>query len=112
MMIVYKTTNLINGKIYIGKDEANDPTYLGSGYALKPAIRKYGKENFKKEILEMCSNSHDLCEREKFWINALNALDPEIGYNIAEGGSGGNTYAGKTSEEMDKIRQKIMNTLK
>lgn len=106
-MVVYKTTNLVNGKIYVGKDENNNPNYIGSGYALKPAIKKYGKENFKKEILEECSNSHELCKREMFWINTLNALDPKIGYNIAEGGTGGNTFAGKTSEEMDKIKQRI-----
>jgi len=51
-MIIYKTTNIINGKIYVGKDESNNPAYLGSGYALKPAIKKYGKENFRKRSLK------------------------------------------------------------
>ena len=48
-MIVYKTTNLINGKIYVGKYEGNRENYLGSGYILKKAIKKYGRENFKRE---------------------------------------------------------------
>lgn len=94
-MVVYKTTNLINGKIYIGKDESMKPHYIGSGYILKKAIRKYGKENFKKDILESCGSREELEEKERYWIKELNATNPEIGYNVAEGGTGGNTYHGK-----------------
>ena len=68
-MIIYKTTNLINGKIYIGQDSKNDPKYIGSGYLLIKSIKKYGKNNFKKEILEICQNKFDLNIREIFWIN-------------------------------------------
>jgi hypothetical protein len=50
-VIIYKTTNLINNKIYIGKSNTNNSDYLGSGKRLKLAIKKYGKENFKKEML-------------------------------------------------------------
>lgn len=91
-MIIYKTTNLINGKFYIGKDVKNKNSYLGSGKILKDAIKKYGKENFKKEILEICDSLETLSEREKFWIKELKAN--EIGYNIAEGGTGGRTFGG------------------
>lgn len=45
-MIIYKTTNKINGKIYIGRYCGNRSSYLGSGSYLKRAIRKYGKDNF------------------------------------------------------------------
>ena len=55
--IIYKTTNLINGKIYVGSDISNIPSYLGSGKILKCAIKKYGKDNFQKEILDICSFS-------------------------------------------------------
>ncbi len=106
-MVVYKTTNLTNGKFYIGKDEFNNPEYLGSGYALRPAIEKYGKENFKKEILEVCNDPIHLAEREKYWISELNAIDSPLGYNIAEGGIGGNTYRGKTEKELADIKQRI-----
>ena len=41
VMVIYKTTNLVNGKQYIGKDTKNNPTYLGSGTFLKKAIQKY-----------------------------------------------------------------------
>lgn len=108
-MVVYKTTNLINGKIYVGKDECNNPTYLGSGYIFKRAISKYGKTNFNKEILEECNTREFLEEREKFWIKELDATNPNIGYNVAEGGTGGNTFLGKTEEEMLDIKAKISN---
>ena len=51
--IVYKTTNLLNGKVYIGKHETYDinDDYLGSGKILKYALKKYGSINFKKEII-------------------------------------------------------------
>jgi group I intron endonuclease len=89
-MIIYKTTNLVNRKFYIGKDAKNKKTYLGSGVVLKQAIDKYGKENFKKEILEYCKDLEHLEEREKYWIDKLNAL--EQGYNLTEGGTGGHTH--------------------
>jgi group I intron endonuclease len=88
-MIIYKTINLINRKIYIGKDVKNKKSYYGSGNLLKSAIKKYGKENFKKEIIEKCSNNEELCEREKYWIKKLDATNHEIGYNISKGGIGG-----------------------
>lgn len=87
-MVIYKTTNLINGKIYIGQDSKNNPKYLGSGIALNNAIKKYGKENFKKEILEHCVNKKDMDEKEKHWITELNARDKNVGYNITKGGDG------------------------
>ncbi len=88
-MIIYKTTNLINGKYYIGKDEKNNSNYLGSGKILKNSIKKYGKENFKKEILEFCKTKNELNEKEKYWIETLSATT--FGYNITEGGTGGQT---------------------
>ena len=102
MMIIYKTTNIINGKIYIGKDEKNNPKYLGSGTILKLAIKKYGKENFKKEILEYCNNREFLCILEIYWIEKLQSKNPKIGYNIKNGGNGGYTYI-----DNEEIKYKI-----
>lgn len=95
-MIIYKTTNLINGKFYVGKDVKNNNSYLGSGKILKQAIEKYGIENFEKEILEYCSSIEELEEREKFWIRELNAI--EQGYNLTEGGTGGDTWTNSDIE--------------
>lgn len=89
-MVIYKTTNLINDKFYIGKDEKNNPDYLGSGLLLNRAIKKCGRDNFKKEIIETCVTRKELNEKEIYWIKELKAI--EKGYNIALGGAGGNTY--------------------
>lgn len=99
-MIVYKTTNAINGKFYVGQDSKNDPSYLGSGVLLKKAIEKYGKENFVKEILEVCNTKQQLNEREIFWIEETRAR--EVGYNIAEGGHGGSTYTEETRQRISE----------
>jgi group I intron endonuclease len=102
-MIIYRTTNLINQKFYIGKDTHNNPNYYGSGKKLKLAIKKYGKENFKKEILEICETKEQLNEREKYWIEKLNAINE--GYNISLGGDGGDTISNNPNK--NKIRKKI-----
>lgn len=90
-MIIYKTTNLINQKFYVGKDTHNNPNYYGSGKRLKLAIQKYGLENFRKEIIEVCNTLEELNAREKFWIKELNAINE--GYNISLGGDGGDTIS-------------------
>lgn len=105
-MVIYKTTNLINSMIYVGKDCANNKNYLGSGKLIKSAILKYGKNNFKKEILEICNSNEELCKREIYWIKKLNALDKSIGYNIAEGGDGGCTTKGRPKTEDEKRKTK------
>jgi group I intron endonuclease len=101
VMIIYKTTNLINGKFYVGKDEKNKPDYLGSGINLNRAIKKYGRENFIKETIEVCSTREELIEREKYWIKETKAQ--ELGYNIADGGWGGNTYTEETKERVSEF---------
>lgn len=85
-MVVYCTTNLLNGRRYIGLDSKNDPNYLGSGKILKTAIARYGRENFRKDILTHCKNMEDLCKMEAFYIKRLNAVESPKFYNIAEGG--------------------------
>ncbi len=86
---IYKITNLINGKYYIGKHKTKnlDDGYMGSGKLLKLAINKYGIENFKKEILHVFDNEAemDAKERELVVVN-------ESTYNLVEGGQGGFGY--------------------
>jgi group I intron endonuclease len=93
-MIIYKTTNLIDGKIYIGQDKNNNPSYYGSGLKLIKAIKKYGRENFKKDILEECVDENHLNEREVYWIKYYNSTDRESGYNISEGSKEGDRKIG------------------
>jgi hypothetical protein len=88
-MIIYKTTNNVNGKIYIGQDYYNNPKYFGSGLIIQRAIKKYGIDSFKKEILERCKTQEELNEREIYWIAFYNSCDKKIGYNISHGGQGG-----------------------
>jgi len=87
-MYIYKTTNLINGKIYVGQHYGRRKNYLGSGTLLLKSIKKYGRENFSNEILEYCEKIEHLDDREKFWIKELDSTNPEIGYNISIGGTG------------------------
>lgn len=104
-MVIYKTTNLINGKIYIGKDKYNNPDYYGSGLILNKSIKKYGKENFKKEIIEKCQSDNELNIKEKYWIEFYESYKKEIGYNLTLGGTGGNTIL--DSEKRKKVNEKI-----
>ena len=92
-MQIYKTTNTLNGKLYIGKDEGSRESYYGSGKLIRRAIQKYGKECFEKEVIEEVSNRELLQEREKHWIAYYNSTDREIGYNISKGGDGGDTIS-------------------
>jgi len=87
---IYKTTNQINGKFYIGMhctDNLNDG-YIGSGTQLKRSIIKHGKENFKREILEFLQNKEELIKREKELINEEVLNDPNS-MNLQPGGGGG-----------------------
>lgn len=86
---IYKTTNLINGKFYIGMhstDDLNDG-YIGSGKRLWRSIRKHGKENHKKEILEFLPDRKSLSEREKQIINE-EMINDKMCMNIMIGGNG------------------------
>jgi group I intron endonuclease len=87
---IYKVTNIITNKIYIGQrtctiNPIKDNNYLGSGVKLRSSKKKHGIENFVKEILEICTKE-TLDEREIFWIKELDSMNPEIGYNLVEGG--------------------------
>ena len=94
---------------YIGKDIHNNEKYLGSGMLLCRAIKKYGKCNFKKIILEFCDSIEKLNNREKYWIKKLKSTKRNIGYNIAVGGYGGDTVSNNPNyyKWLNKKRGKI-----
>lgn len=87
---IYETTNLINGKKYIGqhRSEFFDTRYIGSGIILLEAVKKYGKENFEVKLIRECANDTELNTAEIELIKETNAVDSENYYNIAHGGEG------------------------
>lgn len=86
---IYETTNLVNGKKYIGKHKSNkfNFNYYGSGIGLNIALKKYGKENFSVKILEEIeTNQKDLDSREMYWIRKFDAVKSKNYYNRSYGG--------------------------
>ena len=87
---IYKTTNIITNKIYIGQKKSEKflgEKYLGSGKRLKSSIKHYGKENFIVIMIDTVETSDELNEKEIYWIDKFNSCDDCIGYNISQGGS-------------------------
>ena len=116
---IYLTTNLINGKQYIGqhKGKIND-SYLGSGKDIIQAIQKYGKQNFSKEILKVCESREDADFWEKYYIDLYDAVNNKNFYNLQEGGTGGDGWRAcqkwftEHPEEAKQIYQKNIERLK
>lgn len=89
-MFIYLTTNKVNGKKYIGKSvKPEHHHYLGSGLYLKRAIKKYGKENFERVIIERCNAPQQLRSRETYWIDKYDASNSDDFYNISSLSGGG-----------------------
>ena len=93
--LVYKTTNRINNKFYIGvhtTDSINDD-YLGSGVLIKQAIKKYGRDCFDKEIIQVFDNKEDAYKLESEIVNKSLVANRKC-YNITEGGGDPPTFEG------------------
>ena len=87
---IYQITNIVNNKIYIGVHKTNNPNdnYMGSGRAIRNAIKKHGKENFKKEILFVFENKEDAYKKEQELVNSV-FISTNKTYNGKLGGCGG-----------------------
>ena len=119
-MYIYKITNKVNGKVYIGQSirpieqrfqrHINDAVNNILDTHFARAIRKYGKENFYIELVETCDNQTELNLREQYWIRKYDSINN--GYNETDATSkcGGNTYMSKTESEMKEISEKISKT--
>lgn len=96
---IYETRNLINSKTYIGKRNGNfDKNYYGSGKILRYALNKYGRENFEVVVLATYDTEEDLNNAEIMFIKTRNPA-----YNIAEGGTGGDTLARADKQYKQKV---------
>ena len=93
---IYKTTNVLDGKYYIGKHQTLkiDDRYLGSGIWLKRAIKLHGRRNFKKEILFVFETEAEMNAKEKELITEELVKSP-LSYNIGIGGEGGPHFKGR-----------------
>lgn len=92
---VYKLTNLVNNKIYIGCTTQGSGSRFqkhickannGSDYPLHVALREFGDKKFKLDILEFCKNEEEMQAREIFYIANFDSTNPERGYNVRPGG--------------------------
>lgn len=102
---IYKTTNLLNKKIYIGKRKGKfNPLYKGSGKYLIRALNKYGKENFVSELVEYCDTLEEQNSRERYWISYYRSLNTPM-YNIANGGDGGDLVTCLPEAEYKRFSQ-------
>jgi len=106
---IYLTTNKVNGKKYIGMcKNTHREKYIGSGKLLKQAIKKYGKENFDRNILQECETLAELSECEVYWINFYNAVEDNNFYNLTPGGFGGNSdYLTEYWSHLSKEERKV-----
>lgn len=103
--IIYKITNVIDGKIYIGKHQTKDLNdgYMGSGKILKRSIAKHGIENFKKEILFQFDNEADMNTKEAELVTEEFCLREDT-YNLCPGGKGGFGYIRSSESYIDQVK--------
>lgn len=119
-MYIYKITNKVNGKVYIGQSirpieqrfqrHINDAVNNILDTHFARAIRKYGKENFYIELVETCDNQTELNLREQYWIRKYDSINNGYNETNATSKCGGNTYMSKTESEMKEISEKISKT--
>ena len=106
--LIYKITNKVNGKIYIGQHQTEDLNdgYMGSGQNIRRAIKKYGVENFKKEILYYCTDWDTMNSMEEVLVDN-EFINREDTYNLRVGGSHG-SFSEDTKKKMSEAVKKGM----
>lgn len=114
MGVIYKATNLIDGKAYIGQTknfETRKRQHLRAkdDYPFHLALRKYGEENFEWAILEECDNS-ELNKRESYWIFYYNTY--RNGYNVTKGGDNADALISWIKNNPEESRKNALNGLR
>ena len=102
---LYKTTNLLSGKYYIGAHSTNnlDDGYLGSGEQIKDAIKKYGKQSFVREVIEYFDTRESAFIRESEIVTE-DFVKEDTNYNMCPGGLGATI---KTNEFKKRVSKKL-----
>ncbi len=103
---IYKTENLVNGKIYIGQHQCDefDEKYYGSGRRMCSALKKYGKTNFSVTLLLWANSVERLNSAEIYFIAAYDACNRNCGYNLSPGGSAFNK--GRKASDATRAKQR------
>lgn len=115
---IYLTTNLVNGKKYIGKHKSNEfvgNKYIGSGKLLlrdKECHNFDSEKDYRVELLESCDDLDTLNKREMYWISYYNAMESKDFYNIANGGEGGDISLYMSEDDIKTIRKNHSNYIK
>lgn len=113
---IYLITNLINGKVYVGQTakglDERWATHVrawrkGKSPHLYAAFRKYGLASFSITLLSVCDTKEQANYQEKLWILLYNSHNPDIGYNMTDGGDGGGVFTGRKHrpESIEKMRK-------
>lgn len=116
-MIIYKVTNTINGKVYIGQTKFtleerrirhwNDANKLNRRTVkFHNALLKYGLDNFKWETIQYCQNQDELDYFEKYYIQKYKSTDPNIGYNLKLGGKFGGIFTEEAKRNLGESTKK------
>jgi len=103
---IYKTTNTVNGRYYIGVHSTDnlDDGYLGSGKLIKQAIKKHGRDCFDREVISFHETRKEAMEAE-YLIITEEMIDGNLSYNMVQGGDGIKPKSEMTSAELEYLKR-------
>lgn len=119
-MIIYKITNDVNNKVYIGqtvhtlaqrkKGYENETNYrTREPRLIIRAMRKYGLEHFHFEGIDTAETTKELDEKERYWIQYYTSCDTSLGYNMARGGNSVGKHSEETKRKISEAQQGALN---